>query len=283
MAESRRHSPIEATVLRGVLSAVTAPIFVTFFILWDVTMRWFLLAVFTVATLIGLPRLADTFRENGDKDSGASRASSPSQSHPGTASPQEAAASLAKASLPGLVKAALHPAQDTSVASEGLPVPSKRTALVLAIKRELDRLGYYDGALNGAWNRSARRAARRFIAVSKANADAEPGVQLLTALRAAPRIAKAKKLEVAENYQASKPGYVPPTAPLPAAEYPTVASDDYLPPWQRRNSPATAPQRSGDEAGAAEESRPHTRRAHRSRHRRAYARYWSRRAFDSPF
>ncbi len=245
-------------------------------------MRWFLLAIFTVATLIGLPRLADTLREDGDKDSGASRASSPGQSRPGTASPQVAAASIAKASSSRQLKFALHLAQNMSVASEGLPVPSKRAGLVLAIKRELDRLGYYDGPMNGTWNRSARRAARRFVLVSKANADAEPGVQLLTALRAAPPIARAKKLEVAENYQASKPGYVPPTPPLPAAEYPAVASDDYLPPWQRRNSPAAA-QRPRAGAAAAEENRPHIRRAHRSsRHRRAYARYRSRHFFPWP-
>jgi hypothetical protein len=94
---------------------------------------------------------------------------------------------------------------------------------ILAIKKELNRLGLYDGPMTPVWGDDAQRAARKFTRIK-----AKPSEKLLADLRAAS--APAPKRERQAKREIRRKLAEAPAAALPA---PTTgaASEGYLPPW----------------------------------------------------
>jgi hypothetical protein len=130
--------------------------------------RRLLLILFTIFALIGLPRLADRFRDTrtslGNKSSGGANKASENEgrvasSAATTAQPQEMGGATSVPVAPFSV--ALAP-ETPAVAEEAAPAPATQEELVVAIKKQLSQLGLYSGEVSGRWTKHTRLAARKF-------------------------------------------------------------------------------------------------------------------------
>lgn len=243
-------------------------------------MRRFVLLSLTIGSLIGLPRLADVFREK----------SIPSKSLPDGSdiaalsgrtenAPQSEAALLS-------VKKPLDPSSLAPQPAEmRAATPLSEDELVLAIKKELIRLGFYRGALSSHWGRLVRIAAYRFARQAGLDArNLRPTNELLQVLRStksndAKSITKGASESTPLNMQLAtlKPdGNSGAGVPVPQANTPAKASgDSYLPPWMPSssdrsvaNSGKFATGMAGVSQTAARGGNYKIRRVHISRHSR---------------
>jgi hypothetical protein len=215
-------------------------------------MRRLLLILFTIAVLIGLPRLANEFRQDA-----ASPALGPSGTLSGTASreeqadgkrPRASAAALQNNGTPFrppsavALSVSLKPA-DVPAANNGAAalMPANQGELVSAIQKELKRLGYYDGPIGVTWSRPVRVAARNFTRHFEGRVrNPWPTVKFLEALRAIhPEGAREVNRDVPQlNLQTAEPVRSPPrdkaAIAIPADMTSSSAEgDSYLPPWER--------------------------------------------------
>jgi peptidoglycan hydrolase-like protein with peptidoglycan-binding domain len=199
--------------------------------------------------LIALRPASDFFREAKLTDSvdAASEAPPSPASRAASARPSYAApeAPVLSASVLSLVDPAPRGVRETRIDDEG--------ELIVAIKKELTRLGYYDGPIGARWDGGARRAVRRFTAFK----GSEPTQALLTALRAAKPAGRRDFRAVAVPVRRE---------PAPEAAPAGVLSDGYLPPLEIQDKAAAAqsPQPGGDALQeAAKMRRAHARNRER--------------------
>ncbi|MBI4723709.1 MAG: hypothetical protein HY765_01420 [Rhodomicrobium sp.] len=199
--------------------------------------------------------------------------------------------------------------EGTPKAGSNPPFVSNRDELVLAIKKELIRLGYYEGPVTSIWTKAAQASARRFIHHTGSRVPRpQPTIELLTALQAAQPIVKRKagrpkaQLERQELPASAHPALTRKTVrnnPAATVENPQpgTTGGDYLPPWVSKKAdpgpliPSGGRADTGSAAGAHGKSARASHRAHRRRHRlarpsrgrRSYTRYrekpqWGRRS-----
>lgn len=223
-------------------------------------MRRLLLTLFTIATLIGLPRLADRFREVRVSDNGNGEGALPAkvgqqprvESEPSAKSsaPNLQAGQSAPQAIPVSLKSPEAQAQPKS-ALQGAgqsPLQLSDEEVIAAIQKELVRLGYYDGAVNGKWNRGSRAAARAFARHESGRArNQRPTLKLLAVLQAAQPEGKHEvEREPDLHLQSAEPAAQSrapndTSIPIPEPARVTAQSDGYLPPWEKEGT--TAPQR----------------------------------------
>ncbi len=250
-------------------------------------MRPLLLIIFTVGMFIGLPRLADKFRDDRTAAAYAPvvgpavEASRDGQSKAGGVPAVSSAAANSSAQSPVsgqpiqvAVRAAEVPLSPKTAPAVTAAHPLDEDELIPAIQKELTRLGYYDGPITPRWNRAVRAAVREFGGVRRPR----PTQRLLSALQAAQ---PAKRSEGRQQDQALKGETTDPVRPLPnydrvvkvpASERQTVAQNDgYLPPWQAgspRSAENVAIPRDRAENQASESSARLSEAARVSSHRR---------------
>jgi hypothetical protein len=141
-------------------------------------------------------------------------------------------------------------------------LPDNEEERIVAIKRELKRLGLYQGPMTPVWGDDARKAARKFTRVKS-----KPSQRLLAALRAAnagPARNSEGRGEQVSKRQVQRKLAEAPSAALPAPKE-DVASDGYLPPWPmvRGRDLQTAQNRSWNGGGAVARVSARPARAHR--------------------
>lgn len=233
---------------------------------WGVAMRNFLLSVFAMTIVFGIPRLVNEYR--GMRLEAKAPAAIMSSSAPVSAALQEQAALEplpATAPMPEIVAARV-PAASTPAAIEKpaavqlVPVtlkpsgiapapaspvaalPQNEVELIASIQTELRRLGLYGGPSNGRWNKYIRQAAREFTRRNGGYVpNPMPTLELLNSLQDAGQ-PKAQVKPEAKPHADAKPvrqvEFQPDEAPAkeaaPAQE--AAPSDDYLPPWMKRNA-----------------------------------------------
>ncbi len=212
-------------------------------------MRPFLLAIFTIAALIGIPRLANSLREGPAPDKGtvSVQAAAPQHIHPALdavsgAQPPSPALQQKKPPPVQLLPISLQPSQLTPGTAASVPsVPANERQLISAIQTELRRLGLYRGPDNGRWSKSSRYAARLFLRRSGDHVRIpQPTIELLRLLQAANpakervpvRLQSPRRdlqpLQSARLSLKDSPPKVAAAMPAPAAP-----DEDYLPPWMR--------------------------------------------------
>ncbi len=180
-------------------------------------MRAVILALCTAVVLVGLPRLAVFFR--GPQEVGKVNIL--------TDGPRKREAEVKHASefLAAMKKPVV---QRASVAS---PLPANDGELIVAIEKEMARIGVYDGPITSAWTDRVRGAVRKFTGSGRT----PPSVELLNSLRAAkPAMREAVVRQGATmNLQAAQDvlnGRIPPVVIVAPPEE-GIPSDGYLPPW----------------------------------------------------
>ncbi len=219
-------------------------------------MRTISLSVLALVTAFGIPRLANEYRslQLEAKASPAIVTSPGAVTHRMEYRPAinagdlpriTSAAHVEKPVAVQLVPVSLRPAEVPVVpASQAPALPANGRELISAIQKELSRLGYYDGPNSGKWSRAVRLGAREFTRQTGVYArNPRPSLEILGSLQAANPV----KLE-------AKPDKGPALDPQPirqaefrpnessvmesAAALEPESSDDYLPPWMRRNAGA---------------------------------------------
>jgi hypothetical protein len=209
-------------------------------------MRLLWVVLLTIATLIGLPRLADNFRENpangtpsGNDAANAARDGKPTaaaaRNLPGGAD----AGIAAKPSSTRVVPVSLKPAELAPAGvSQVSALPASDDELISAIQRELMRLGYYDGPITIRWGKAVRAAARNFAREGGSRVRHPlPTIKLLLALQATKsegsRVAgRERPTSDLTSAEPAHPAQVPNTVALrPDASQVPLRSDGYLPPW----------------------------------------------------
>jgi len=168
-------------------------------------MRTLLLLFLTIAILIGLPRLADRFREapaettlhsRGTQDTAVAKTGQESRPLSIYQAPAVKDAGAVPAPLPP-VRPALSKPLDSSI-------PNSEPELISAISRELVRTGYYDGSPSARWSKKVRLAARRFSQSAPSGLPYRtPTQKLLLALRAAPSRTAGATQEALQRSQGS--------------------------------------------------------------------------------
>ncbi len=246
-------------------------------------MRPLILIASTIAALIVLPRLADNFREPQPKLTGNASVERLSDKGAGHASSSGVAASE-----PASVQAVPVSLKNKEASPRGAvvapAVPASEDELIVAIQKELARLGYYDGPITARWTNGVRSAVRRFTGTKRS----KPSQRLLAALQAAKpepkrsvrRDGPTLNLQTAEG----QPGGKAQETVFNISPAPGVLSDGYLPPWQelRGKDPQHAATRSGEpqartkrrrsaEAGPVRKSRRSYARHERGRRKSMFA------------
>lgn len=175
----------------------------------------------TGAALVSLRPVSDCFRETG-------------QANPVRAvyDPAESPAAIAIGASIRSAAAVEVPLRPETILSIDLARNDEgQDQLVMAIKKELKRLGYYDGPIDADWSGSAYRAAKKFTGLKRS----KPTQQLLTALRAASPAAHAARRESpapAATQKRRKAAAAPPEAARNHTGETGVLSEGYLPPWE---------------------------------------------------
>ncbi len=258
-------------------------------------MRRLLLLFFTLVALIGLPRLADRFRD--DRAALGSRARIASRSDDAKRSAASAEIAAAEAEASG--KAAPAKPFSVTLAPTRPPVepistagsPATQQQLVVAIQRRLNRLGFYNGEMNGKWTKRVRAAAHEFARKSAIRVKTpKPTLELLRALETA-----SAKAEAGSNRDA--PSLNMQVAEGDLAKRKTGSTDlrdwnaqAYSSGWAGKISHGTRRPRDVKSGNLAREARtPGTKRRHlvkrkrvaslnrhSRRHRHDYASEWSR-------
>ncbi len=160
-------------------------------------MRPILLVFLTVVIVIGLPRLADRFRDGNLRAPSTANARADMQADSEGAAHAEGRAVTVP---PPFVPVALQPPLSGGAAA--LPVPATQKELVVAIKKELTRLGYYDGPVTPRWSKGVRLAARRFFRQSRGDGETTlPSVKLLAALQSSQPTARPEDRQASESYK----------------------------------------------------------------------------------
>lgn len=184
-------------------------------------MRPMILIICTVAVLLGLPRLAVYFRE--PKHFGLMLDAPGNRVNNVKRTPAPASTAVAPAS-----DAEKGPVVQANSATPSLP--ASEADLIVAIKQELARIGYYGGPITERWTEDVRDAVREFSGSRRT----KPSQQLLTALRAAkPKFqGNVTRQGATLNLQAAQDlinGRIPATLVDTPEE--GLLSEGYLPPW----------------------------------------------------
>jgi len=209
-------------------------------------MRAFGLCVCTVAAVFSLRPVSDLFRE--PKHAAVANAFIEASTNPPLkvvpAFASRAGATSAISSKPG---SAIKPREAGHGSVSAASHTDGEEERILAIKKELKRLGLYDGPMTPVWGDDARKAARKITGVKS-----KPSQRLLAALRAAsPASRRSSNEEVRRKL---------PEAPNAAPLAEGVVSDGYLPPSQMRQ---TAQERSLSAGRRAAGEAARSERAHR--------------------
>ncbi len=138
---------------------------------------------------------------------------------------REAEVKHASQSFAAMKERVVHPVSVTS------PLPATDGELIVAIQKEMARIGAYDGPITSAWTDRVRGAVRKFTGSGRT----PPSVELLNSLRAAkPAMKEAVVRQGATmNLQAAQDvinGRIPPVVIIAPPEE-GIPSDGYLPPW----------------------------------------------------
>ncbi len=148
----------------------------------------------------------------------------------------------------------------TSVAAPSVPetadVPSSR--LAASVQSELKRLGCYYGAIDNDWNRSTRRALRRFARRASVQIDdSEATAQTVATLRGYDTNEDCKALTASARPRTQTTSTEPNagTQPESAAGQPAGKDDAYLPPWMR-NQPGAGATKHSSNSGTGTEPTP---------------------------
>jgi hypothetical protein len=135
----------------------------------------------TFAIMIGLPRLADKFRDGDPRVPSLSNARADIQAEPRDPTGRD----IKGMDMSPLVSVALQPSEGSAAAADSQRVPATEKELILAIKKELARLGYYDGPATARWTKGVRLAVRHFVSRSGGSEkNGRPTLKLLAALQA---------------------------------------------------------------------------------------------------
>jgi hypothetical protein len=144
----------------------------------------------------------------------------------------------------------------TSVAAPSAPeagdVPSSR--LAASVQSELKRLGCYYGSIDNDWNRSTRRALRRFARRASVQIDdSEATAQTLATLRGYETNEDCRALTASgrPRTQTTSTENNAGAQPESAAGQPAGKDDAYLPPWMR-NQPGAASKHSSNSGTGTE-------------------------------
>ncbi len=219
---------------------------------------------FMLATVIGIPRLAHSIRDWATPGEPAANFAQAAQSLPETSPaptmPELAVSRDEPVSLMP-IRISLHlketsatapiapettapsvPPTSLPVTEAAQPAAPARRELVSSIKRELTRLGFYDGPDSGAWSKVARTAARKFCRVNGlANLAPRPTLELLVKLQAAlppvePETEGGEDVEQTPSAIPAQMAEVPSASPSTSKLEVPVAEEDYLPPWEARKT-----------------------------------------------
>ncbi len=252
-------------------SALRCPLWVGSLFIGRNGRRSVILIICTVAVLLGLPRLAVYFRE-------------PQQFGMMLGSPGDRVADFKRVPAPGsnasapTLSTTKQPVVQTGLATSSLP--ANEADLIVAIQRELARIGYYGGPITTAWTEDVRSAIRKVSGSTRT----QPSQQLLMALRATKPDIKSNVTQKGAtlNLQAAQDlinGRVPATRVDSPED--GLLSEGYLPPWpalrERYSQLAqSTPPGAGDEGAltlrvTARSSRAESRRRERVSRRRTYA------------
>jgi hypothetical protein len=221
-------------------------------------MRRLLLILLTITILIGLPRLADKFREDRISQKGKPTGTSPldiaqqnpSKTESGPSLPagvNSGAPSAAAQAIPVSLKTSDVQTSSKAEAQRAGPasLPASEDELISAIQKELIRIGYYAGPITGKWSKASRAAARSFARQANRHArHPKPTLKLLSTLQAAQpggkreagRDSSELHLQSAEPAVSGEGVTVKP--PVESTRV-GMQSDGYLPPWEKNG---TAPQ-----------------------------------------
>jgi hypothetical protein len=210
-------------------------------------MRRLLLLIFAAAMLIGLPRVADRFREaNSSLSSGTVVTGTKVPMPRPDAAPEAVPADLKPKAAATLstqpVQVSMRAGAASGLSSSASVTPRRPTTddeLIAAIQKELKRLGYYDGPVVNRWTRSARAAAQEFSGIGRPR----PTAKLLASLQTAQpgklrengknSVPESRTFEVLEQLPKDPhPRTALPETPVVAPEI-AAPSDGYLPPWER--------------------------------------------------
>jgi hypothetical protein len=197
------------------------PLWVSSLLIGRNAVRPVILIICTVAVLIGLPRLAVYFRE---------------PKHFGLIldAPGKRTADVRRTAAPpanGLAPASNAVKEPVVQANSATPsLPASEADLIVAIQRELARIGYYGGPITTGWTEGVRDAVRKFSGLGRT----KPSQQLLIALRAAkPEFqGNVARQGATLNLQAAQDlinGRIPATLVDTPEE--GLLSEGYLPPW----------------------------------------------------
>ncbi len=156
-------------------------------------MRALLLIVLTISIIIGLPRLADRFRDAPPRrDLRSTELPSPDFAKPGLddrSSSSQNTGIIESANAAPVALQAIPPIAPKR--NDGQYAPLGEAELIAAIQSELFRIGYYAGPPAKTWSRPLRLAARRYSENGGRSIDYRvPSLKLLNSLRSAPAASK---------------------------------------------------------------------------------------------
>ncbi len=257
---------------------------------WGVAMRNFFLSAFAMIVVFGIPRLVNVYR--GVQLEAKAPPAMAASSAPVSAAPQEQAAAN-PLPVPAPVPEILSAPVEKPAAVQLLPVtlrpsgiapapvspaatlPKNEVELIASIQKELRRLGLYNGPSNGRWNKYVRYGVREFTRRKGSYVrNPKPTFELLASLQD-PGLMKARVKPEAKPHANAKAvrqaEFRPEEAPLKDAAPPqeSAPSDDYLPPWMKRNAAGAIADASPAPLDPAPgQARTVTR--HQRRHRRSW-------------
>jgi len=195
-------------------------------------MRRLMIIASMISALIGLPRLADKFRD--PQDAKNTLAQPPSPSHIEPSLPEERLVQAIQVvqvfqgipltPLPAPMPVALTPSEPDK--SQAAKLPLSDEDVIREIQRHLIRLGRYDGPVTDKWGRDVRAAARRFSRhAGLPHRHVKPTLELLQALKATDSdgLQQDSNETPERNQQFSATDISEPAEP----------SREYLPPWTR--------------------------------------------------
>ena len=189
-------------------------------------MHPFVLVFCIIAALIVLPRLANLFRQ--PEDTAPTLSEQKAKIEPGDrGSLIVATKPVGQGAFPVTVKTAEAP-----LTSSVSLIPDGEDELIMAIQKELTRLGYYDGPVTKKWNGNVRGAVRKFTGSRRSR----PSQGLLIALRAAKPPVPQNVVHLSTRFDLKSAeeqlnGKTPAVTFSPSPKE-GVLSDGYLPPWE---------------------------------------------------
>ncbi|MFZ1108841.1 MAG: putative peptidoglycan binding domain-containing protein [Rhodomicrobium sp.] len=224
-------------------------------------MRALGLGVCTVAALVSLRPVSDLFREQ--EHAAVANAFIETPANPPPKTSQAFAPRIGATSAMSLTAdSAIKPREAGRDGASAASLPGGEEERIVAVKKELKRLGLYNGPMTPVWGEDARKAARKFTRVNS-----KPSQRLLADLHAAnavPARSSESGAEQSTNRKVRRKLAEAPAAAIPAPADGLV-SDGYLPPWPmlRGRELKTAQRRSLDEGGSAARESARLARVHR--------------------